>query len=215
MQIVADMRVALRAVLFPLALLAAPGDADACVPEFTGITPHELDPAQAGDTVAPATPRATFSISRREVGGGCAHTDCDGKYASVDVDVIGDDDRTPVERLGYILTITGGDPPAGMYSVVPDGMPIFQPQGSFSFGFDHDDHDFAFDLAVRTVDLNGNVSEPTRLHIAEHGAGGCSTTAAATGGWLVLPIIGLVLRRRCRRRRYGATSSSASSSAMV
>ena len=191
------MRVALCAVL--AALLTVRGDVDACVLESPELTPHELDPAHAGDTVAPRTPQATFSISRLEVGGGCAQTDCDGKYARVDVEVTGEDDQTPRERLGYILTITGGDTPSNTYTAVPDDMPVFQPQGSFSYGFDYDDHEYAFDLEIRTVDLNGNVSEPTLLHIAEHDAGGCSITSSVRSEWLALPVLWFVLRLRRRR----------------
>jgi hypothetical protein len=202
------MRVALLAV--PLALFAVPVDAAACVPEFPGITPHELDAGHAGDTVPPSTPHAAFSISRHEVGGGCTQTDCDGKYADVRVDVTGGDDRTPPERLGYILTITGGDTPAKLYTAAPSGMPVFQPEGSFTYSFDYEDHDFAFDVEVRTVDLNGNVSEPALLHIAEHAAGGCTTTV--TGTWLAVPVIALLLRRRrarpTRPARWTARRSS-------
>jgi MYXO-CTERM domain-containing protein len=188
------MRLALCAAL--VGLFAVPCEAHACVPEFPGITPHELDPAYASDIVAPGTPQATFSISRHEIGGGCAQSDCDGRYADVYVDVTGGDDRTPQERLGYILTIAGGDTPAKMYSAVPNGMPVFQGQGSFRFGFDYDDRDFAFDVEIRTVDLNGNISEPTLLHIAEHDASGCSTTSPVTSAWLALLVLGFVLRRR-------------------
>jgi hypothetical protein len=191
------MRVALCAVL--AALLTVRGDVDACVLESPEITPHELDPAHASDTVAPRTPQATFSIARHEVGGGCAQSDCDGKYANVYVEVTGGDDQTPRERLGYILTIIGGDTPANMYTAVPNGMPAFQPQGSFTYGFDYDDHEYAFDLEIRTVDLNGNVSEPTLLHIAEHDAGGCSITSSVRSEWLAFPVMCFVLRLRRRR----------------
>jgi hypothetical protein len=189
------MRVVLCAGL--VALATVPRDADACVLAFQGVTPHEIDPAYAGDTTAPGRPQATFSISRYEVGGGCTHTDCDGTYARLFVDVTGGDDQTPPERLGYILTITGGDAPGNLHSDAQNNMPVFQAQGSFVYSFDDKDHDFAFDLEVRTIDLNGNVSEPTLLHIAEHDAGGCSTTPV-TSAWFALPIIALLRRRRAR-----------------
>lgn len=192
------MRIALHAAL--AVLLTVRGEADACVLESPEITPHELDPAHANDTVAPGVPQATFSIARHEVGGGCTHTDCDGKYAGVYIEVTGSDDQTPRERLGYILTITGGDTPANLYTAVSNGMPAFQPQGSFTYSFDYDDHEYAFDLEIRTVDLNGNVSEPTLLHIAEHDAGGCSTTSSDRNGWLAFPVACFVLRSRRRRR---------------
>jgi hypothetical protein len=186
--------VALAVVLAAVAVRPA----DACVPIDDEISDHMLDPAHASDSTPPATPTADFSISRHEVDGGCtSKTDCDGKYARIYIDVVGTDDATPTDRLGYILTITGGDKPHGMYSRVPDGMPVFQPRGELSYGFDYDDEEFAFDLEVRTVDLNGNVSEPTVLRIEAHEAGGCSTAGQRTE-WLLLPVLAFALRRRRR-----------------
>jgi hypothetical protein len=190
------MRFAVLAASALLALAVRP--ADACVPIDEEITPHELDPAQANDTTPPPTPTATFSISRGERDSGClSKTDCDGTYADIYIDVVGTDDATPPERLGYILTITGGDRPRGLYSRVQDGIPVFQPRGAFRYGFDYDDEEFAFDLEVRTVDLNGNVSEPTVLHVGLHEGGGCATTTPRSE-WAVLLALGLVLRRRRR-----------------
>ncbi|HTL35732.1 MAG TPA: MYXO-CTERM sorting domain-containing protein [Kofleriaceae bacterium] len=186
------------AVLAALAFLALPHPADACVPIDEEITPHEVDPTQANDTTPPPAPEATFSISKRERGGGClSKTDCDGKYANIYVDVAGTDDATPPERLGYILTIAGGDLPHGIYQRFDDGMPVFQPRGEFTYGFDYEEEDFSFDLEVRTIDLNGNISPPTLLHIDMHEGGGCSTTKQRSE-WLLLPVLGFLLRRRRR-----------------
>jgi hypothetical protein len=172
--------------------------ADACVPPDDEISDHELDPAHASDSTPPATPTADFTIARNETDSGClSKSDCDGKSADIYINVDGTDDATPTDRLGYILTITGGDKPHGMYSRFQDGMPVFQPRGELSYGFDYDDEDFAFDLEIRTVDLNGNVSEPTVLHIEEHAPGGCSTSAQRTE-WLLLPVLAFALRRRRR-----------------
>jgi MYXO-CTERM domain-containing protein len=50
---------------------------------------------------------------------------------------------------------------------------------------------------VRVIDLNGNISEPTLLHIGGHEDSGCSTTAQRSD-WLLLLVLGFVLRRRRR-----------------
>jgi hypothetical protein len=187
------------AVLAASALLALARPADACVPIDDEITPHEVDPAHANDTTPPPAPEATFSISRGERGGGCSlsMTDCDGKYANIYVDVVGSDDATPPERMGYILTVAGGDPPRELYQRFQDGVPVFQPRGEFSYNFDYDDDEFGFDLEVRTIDLNGNISAPTVLHIALNEGGGCSVSAQRSE-WLLLPVLLFALRRRRR-----------------
>ena len=124
-------------------------------------------------------------------------TDCDGKYANIYVDVAGTDDATPPERLGYILTLAGGDPPRDLYSRFMHGVPVFQPRGEFSYNFDYDDEEFAFDLEVRTVDLNGNVSDTSILHISMNEGGGCSSTRHRSE-WMLLPVLAFLLRRRRR-----------------
>jgi hypothetical protein len=196
LQFARSMRFVFLAASALLALAVRPSDA--CVPIDEEITPHEVDPAQANDTTPPPTPTATFSISRGESDSGClSKSDCDGTYADIYVDVVGSDDVTPTERLGYILTIAGGDVPYHLYSRAGDGTPVFQPRGEFRYGFDYNDTEFAFDLEVRTIDLNGNISPPTVLHIALDEGGGCSISAQRSD-WLVLPVLLFALRRRRR-----------------
>jgi hypothetical protein len=196
------MRLAMHAALVAVVVASSPV-AEACVLADPLLMPHEVDPAQSSDTTAPAAPQATFTISRREIGGGCVTTDCDGKYAGVHVDVVGMDDATPQNKLGYILTIAGGDVPKGYYGRGFDGMPYFQPDGTFVLGFDYNDNDFAFDLEIRVIDLNGNISAPTILHIDEHAGGGGCSTSSSHSEWLLVPVLGLMLRRRrvASRRR--------------
>lgn len=187
-------------VVFALLVLARPSDA--CVLPNPEITPHDLDPAQAGDTVPPPAPQATYTIARGEIGGGCgAKTDCDGKYASISLDVQATDDATPADRLGYLITIVGGgDPPNGLYGRGFQGAGVVvQPRGNFEWSFDYDDKDFAFDVEIRVVDLNGNMSTPTVLHIAAEDSGGCMSASSTHSEWMLLPVVAFLLRPRRRR----------------
>ncbi len=80
------------------------------------------------------------------------------------------------------------------------GMLVAQPHGEFQWGFAYDDVEFAFDVEVRVVDLNGNMSEPARVHIESADRGvGCMSATPVHSEWLLLPVLGLVLRRRRRR----------------
>ena len=198
------MRLALCAIVFPI--LAAPQEANACVPVDAEITDHAIDPAYAGDTTPPPAPQVDVQIARRDTGGGCTSTDCDGQSANIYIDITAGDDMTPAARMGYILTISGGDTPTGLYSRAVDGMPYFQPHGSFGYGFDYNASDFAFDVEVRAIDLNGNISAPTIVHIADKASSGCSMSGSSSQ-WLLLPVLGFVLRRR--RRRGCTTGASA------
>ncbi|HEY5926816.1 MAG TPA: MYXO-CTERM sorting domain-containing protein [Kofleriaceae bacterium] len=173
-------------------------DAAACVRPADGIEPHVLDSAHANDTTPPAAPTVTHSVDRHEVDGGCGTTtDCDGKYGRIYVSVVASDDAAPVERLGYLVRVVGGDVPRDLRMPWFDNDARQQPQGELALGFDYDDDAFDFELEVRVVDLNGNISEPTIVRIAdEQSSGGCST--AASPGWWVLAAIAFVLRRRRR-----------------
>lgn len=178
-----------------------PRNADACVKPDDGLMPHVLDPAQASDTIAPLAPSVTYSVSRTQIGGGgcgAAKTDCDGKYGRIDVDIVAFDETAPAERLGYLVTVTGGDKPAQLIMPWPDADARQQAQGHLEFGFDYDDNKFDFEVEVRVVDLNGNVSEPAVVRIAdEHeGDGGCSTVPAGNAALVLLALAATLRRRR-------------------
>ena len=192
----------MRAVLCCIALAALPPrDADACVRPDPGLLPHVLDPAHAGDAVPPLAPSVTYTVSRTEIGGGgcgTAKTDCDGKYGRIYLDIVAFDETTPPERLAYLVTVVGGDVPAELIHPWHDGDPRVQAQGSIEYGFDYDDNKFDFEIEVRVVDLNGNISEPAIVRIADEYDGGGGCASAPGSGALVLVGFALALqRRRC------------------
>ena len=176
-----------------------PRDAAACVKPDDGLMAHVPDPAHLNDIIAPLPPSVTYSVSRTEIGGGCgaAKTDCDGKYGRIDVDIVAFDETAPPERLGYLVSVIGGDVPSELIEPWSDADPREQAQGHIEYGFDFDDNKFDFEIEVRVVDLNGNISEPAIVRIAdEHeDGGGCSTVPAGNSA-LVLVALSVALRRR-------------------
>jgi hypothetical protein len=165
---------------------------------------HVVDPAESADIVAPTITNVTAGSSRHEPEGCIANgAKCEG-LASVHVKVAATDDRTAAAKLGYLFTVL----PDGDY---PDGFKgwgstaIVVPNGEVWDFISYDDEDFDFDIEVRAVDLNGNVSEPRVVNIESNSLLGCSTTRS---DWAVLPVLVFILRRRrlldstlCRKRR--------------
>jgi hypothetical protein len=181
-----------------LALMMATSPSEACTFVPSQVSPHMVDPAEASDTVAPAIADVVGTYHRNEPEG-CKEPEgslCEG-YAMVSINIDASDDRTPVAKLGYMISIVpGGDVPDGMRASWNDPSPVLDNANHDLYWFvSYDDEDFAFDIEVQVVDLNGNVSEPKRVHI-ENGSGGCSTTRS---DWTVVPVLALLLRRRRRR----------------
>lgn len=167
-------------------------------------SPHEVDPNEVADSVAPTITAVTWRASRNEPDG-CVPdgAKCEG-MASISISVEASDDRTPTGQLGYVFKLL----PDGEY---PDGFsgwgprPIRVPDGTVWDGISYDDEDFSFDIEVRVVDLNGNQSEPKNVHIERSTWLGCST---ARSEWAILPVLAFILRRRrlldstpCRKLR--------------
>jgi hypothetical protein len=183
-----------------LALLALPlSNAQACV--FVAYQPHALDAGYADDVVPPNRPEVTYSVVRREIGGGCGDpaSSCDGKYADVALEIVSTDDRAPMSRLGYVVrVIAGGDPPRALRPPAASGeTPLgIEAPGSVAFGFDYEDDAFDFELEVRVIDLNGNISEPTVVRVIEDDSAACSTSPRFPSWTVVLGALALVLRRR-------------------
>ena len=192
----------MKRLLCVLVVLADVRPADACVRPDDGLVPHVLDPAHANDTTPPAASQVTFSVSRSKIDGGCtAKTDCDGEYGRIYVDIVASDDATPVAKLGYLVRVVGGDVPEQLINPWFDSDARQQAEGSISYGFDYDDNAFDFELEVRVVDLNGNISEPTIVRIHDHqDSGGCATGAGSPAAF-VLGALLLVLRPRARLGR--------------
>ena len=136
-------------------------------------------------------------MARREVGGGCDDpaSDCDGYYGDIKVAVVATDDRASSSRLGYTLAVVaGGDLPRGLQ--LPSVDIIADPHGTRWLRFDPNDDGFDFELEVRVVDLNGNVSEPSITRIADGAGGGCSTAPAGDAALVLLALAATLRRRR-------------------
>ena len=176
---------------------------------------HELDPqAQATDKVAPkAVTRASAVVTKRGRGGSIGSCD---DLGFIELTLGGaTDDRTPPDKLGYLLQLEGGTLPAGytlprqaarlqgdkLYLAWLDGASLTQEAFDFSF-------------RVVTVDLAGNVSPPSAVVMVSHpGGSGCSLggLGAAGRGPGARPLLGALLALAAvaarRRRRAPATAS--------
>jgi len=154
-----------------LALLLAPSiprPTGACSPLPENDGSHVVDPAFAGDAVAPSAVTATFSVIHpsNEGSRGCAPIDCGPGVPHIDLDVVATDDRAPTDRLGYHLTVLSGEPPGGLS--LPSG-PVLTAYGDLLLRFAADAGGFNFALEVRAVDLNGNVGPPSTITISDPG----------------------------------------------
>ncbi|MBA3454905.1 MAG: hypothetical protein H0T42_17585 [Deltaproteobacteria bacterium] len=150
------------------ALLVAPSIprwSGACEPTPDNDGPHALDPVFAADTVAPSAVTATSLIERADEGdgGGCGTPKCGGGGTAVYLSVAATDDRTPKDRLGYRLTLAGGQLPSGLS--LPT-TPVLSSYGELRLRLPSDAGAFAFDLEIRAIDLNGNVGPATVIAVA-------------------------------------------------
>lgn len=183
------MRTAL--VLVALAL-AMPRDADACFEP--GFEQHELDRSQLADSVQPGPVSVSMWIESPGNGGCSAPsvgTRCEASGRRLVVMVSASDDRTPPDKLGYRVTITAGTAP---FPAPGDVRPIGD---LLSFPI-ADDAKMDFELAIRAIDLNGNIGPPTYTQIDEAASGeGCAShQAGALSFGMIAIVVGFLLRRR-------------------
>ena len=163
-----------------------------------GNDPHELDPAQSTDHVAPGAVTASAEVVRFDGGddGGCAGMGgggtC-GDLAEVDLAVSAADDATSTDQLGYEVVLASGTPPRGF--ALPTGA-IVASQGELFLRYSSSDHDgFTIDLSVRARDLNGNLGPPTVVTVSEPGESGCRTTHGGGAAlWPLLAVFAWLLR---------------------
>ena len=183
----------LRAVLLVgVVVIATPSPADACIPLAN--QPHDLDPAYASDTIAPAAVRISDAWAwSRKAAGTC------GANADLYVIVRASDDTTPEDKLGFQVRVVGS---TGSDVWAP-ANPVLAIDHDLILGFDPDADAFSVDLEVAAVDLNGNVGPFTPFHFdwvkpadpEEESGGGCATSSGA--GWVAALAL-LALRRRRR-----------------
>jgi hypothetical protein len=178
--------------------LVAPRVADACID--VAFEQHSLDRSQLDDTVKPGPVDVSMWIEGPD-GGGCeapsVQRRCDSPSGrELVVMVSATDDRTPPDKLGYRVTVTAGKAP---FAAPGDVRPI---QGQLFFALP-DDGDLDFELAIRAIDLNGNIGPATYTQVtdAASSSGGCAAHRgrAVSIGMLAIAIASITRRRRSIR----------------
>lgn len=182
------------AVAMAIALaVVAPRVARACFePAFEQ---HHLDRSQLDDTVRPGPVSVTMWIEESD-GGGCVGParKCGPQGRRLVVMVSASDDQTPPDKLGYRVTISAGSAPFPE----PGDVRAVYDQLSFPIG---EDGDLDFELAIRAIDLNGNLGPATYTQVARSSSeGGCASHHAgrALSFGLLAVILGFLVARRRR-----------------
>ncbi len=192
-------------VAVALVIAATPRAAEAC--SFATWFPFEEDPSLVGvDTTPPATPSATFEVSRFEDSGLCTHNSCEG-LAALLIRFEGlADDMTAVADLGFEVRVAEGNPPPSL--TFETGTFIIS--SGTAVPYDADDP-LDFTLAIRIVDKAGNASDDVLLHVTDPGPSGCSVTGARAADLAPLALalaFFAATRRRGRRGRPPTASRS-------
>jgi len=179
-------------LLFAALALAVPRVADACFEP--GFEQHRLDRSQLSDTVKPGPVSVSMWIEEAE-GDGCeapGSSRCGSPIGRrLVVMVSADDDQTPPDKLGYRVTVTAGAAPFPD----PGDVRAFEEQLSFPLG---DSDDIDFELAIRAVDLNGNIGPATYTQVAQSANEGCASHHGghAVSFGMIAFVVGLLIRRR-------------------
>jgi hypothetical protein len=182
------------------------------------LRPHELDPAYASDATPPAVHGVTVAVVRSD---DHPPNNC-GRYAFIHLEIAATDDAAPSKRLAYsVEVVAGSDAPDHLTIPTVAEGPIVDPSGSIPLWFSADDGAFDVELAVRAIDLNGNVSEAAVVRVADDvtgdvtndDAGMCSTGSGGNAGSWGL-VLGVALfasqprRSRARLRQWLKLRSS-------
>lgn len=156
---------------------------------YGGYGLHATDPAHADDTTPPSAPTVDVDITRYDQG-------CGSHGLDLELTIQATDDRAPVDRIGFLITVASGD----VALEVEDGAIV--PYGPVVFYFAEDELPFDGELEVRAVDLNGNIGEPTIVEVSSSGPSH-KRFASLRGAspLLTFGMIGVALVIACRRRR--------------
>jgi hypothetical protein len=184
-------------------VLAAPffsGRARACDPWVP--SPQTIDPAQVGvDQTPPQLAQPTVAeLHKNESGGSGCQSKC-GSDHSARLTNLATDDMTPVDRIGYRVSLVAGAAPdlsTGLIQTVP----VLAETNGLALFWDGDD-DFDFTVQVIAIDAAGNESAPRTVQITS-GGGGCSVGHRRASDAFALAVLALALasaraRPACRR----------------
>ena len=176
-----------------------PGRARAC--SLWAPSPHTIDPAQVGvDQTPPQLAQPTVTdVQKNETDQGVVGCTpkCGSDYSAL-LTNLATDDMTPVDRIGYRVTLVAGPAPGpntrrtGAVLAGTDGLRLF---------WDGDD-DFDFTIQVNAIDAAGNESAPRTVQISS--GGGCSVGGQHSSDGFGLAVLALALasaRARPQRRR--------------
>jgi len=187
-----------------LAGLVFPGRARAC--DVAAPYLHTIDPAQVGvDQTPPQLAEPTVAELRN-----IDHSDngCAGKCGydhAVKLINLATDDMTPVDRIGYRVTLLAGAAPA----LTTGGGNAIRgvTDGSLTLYWDGDD-DFDFTLQLIAVDEAGNESAPRTVRVSS--GGGCNVGGRRVSNALAFAIFALALASLAARPRTRKTVSKVS-----
>ena len=190
------------AVFLVLAAPFFPGRARACEPNIPQA--HTIDPAQVGVDQTPpqlAQPTVGELHNNETGGGGCIGSSKCGWDHSARLTGLATDDTTPVDRIGYRVTLVAGD--ASGLTLGLSIPSVARGDDSLLLFWDGDD-DFDFTAQLIAIDAAGNESAPATVHISS-GGGGCSVGHRPASHGVALALLALALAtaaaRPLRRRR--------------
>ena len=187
-------------VFLALATPFFPGRARAC--EIAAPQLHTIDPAQVGvDQTPPQLAQPTVAeVRNHDTGEGCLNHKC-GSEHSAKLTNLATDDTTPVDRIGYRVTLVAGD--ASHFGTGLSTPVLGDPDGGLTVSWDGDD-DFDLTAQLIAVDAAGNESAPRTVQISS-GGGGCSIGHRRASHGFALAVLALALSiaaaRPLRRRR--------------
>jgi hypothetical protein len=185
-------------VFLALAAPFFPGRARACDPAFP--QPHTIDPAQVGvDRTPPQLAQPTVGeLHNNETGGGgCIGSGKCGWEHSARLTNLATDDTTPVDEIGYRVTLVAGDA-----SGLTTGLSVpalASGDGSLLLFWDGD-NDFDFTAQLIAIDAAGNESAPRTVQISS-GDGGCSVGHRPASDGFALAVLALALASAAARPR--------------
>ena len=189
------------AVLLMLTASSFTGRARACEPWVP--SEQTIDPAQVGvDQTPPQLAQPSVAELQKNDTGGTGCTPKCGSDHSARLTNLATDDTTPVDKIGYRVTLVAGTA-ANLSTGLRNDIPVLATSVGLTVFWDGDD-DFDFTIQVIAVDAAGNESAPRTVQISS-GGGGCSIGHRRAGDGVALAVVALALAsaraRRLRPRR--------------